>query len=150
MRKVVVVIVALVMILMAPTQVLAASNPYKDVTRKTVDSDSYNAISYVKSHKGFRDIAGTKFYPNRKVTRREFILILHNMYGDKMTCTMDDLRYASRTITSKFACDRMVALSKKLGYPIKWAGNSQTLRRKDVARYVKIFATFNKRLAPRK
>lgn len=149
-KTVILLMMVLVIVLAMPMQAYAASNPYRDVTRKTVDSDSYNAIVYVKKHGGFSGIASRRFRPSKKITRREFIMILHNLYGDKVTCTMSDLRNANGQITSSFACNRMVELSKKLGYPIKWSGNSSTLRRMDAARYVRIFATFNRRFAPRK
>ena len=60
--------------------VAAATNPYKDVTTKKVDRASYDAIVYVKKYNGFRGVVtSTKFYPNRYMTRRELVMILHNL-----------------------------------------------------------------------
>ena len=128
-----------------------SKSPYKDVTRKKVDAQSYDAIVYIKNCDGWRGLVKKgKFYPNKAITRREFLVVLHNLYGDKVPYTMDDIRNANAKITSKYACDRMVALSKVLGYSIRWDGNKTKLKRKDVARYVKIFATFNKAFTPQK
>lgn len=140
----------MIMVMLAPTTVFA-KNPYKDVTKKKVDKESYKAIVYLKEHGGWNGIAKKgKLSPNKYVTRRDYLIILHNLYGDKVTATMADLRAANQKVTSKFACDRMVLLAKKLNYPIKWNGNKSKLRRKDVARYIYIFATFNKALTPKK
>ena len=128
-----------------------AKSPYKDVTRKRVDAQSIDAISYIKSYDGWRGlIRKGRFYPNRYMTRREFLIVLHNLYGDRITATMDDVRHANDKVTSKFACDRMVALSKALGSPIRWNGTKDKLRRKDVARYIKIFAVFKPAFTPKR
>lgn len=138
------------MVMMMSTTVLA-KNPYKDVTRKKVDAQSYTAISYIKRFDGWRGIAKkNKLSPNKYMTRREFLIVLHNLYGDKVTASMADVRSANSKITSKYACDRMVALSKTLKYPLRWGGTKTKLKRKDAARYVYIFATFNSALAPKK
>ena len=144
--------VVVMLLALAPATVFAGTkNPYKDVTRKKVDAQSYKTIVYIKEHGGWRGIAKkNKLYPNKAVTRRDYLIILHNLYGDKVTATMADLRGANDKVTSKFACDRMVVLAKKLNYPIKWNGNKSKLKRKDVARYIYIFATFNSALAPKK
>ena len=127
-----------------------SKNPYKDVTKKKVDSQSFTAISYIKRFDGWRGIAKKgRLYPNKTMTRREFLIVLHNLYGDKVTVTMADLRGASDKITSKFACDRMVALAKVLKYPIKWTGTKAKLKRKDAARYIYTFATFNSAFKPK-
>ena len=136
-----------------PTTVLAkgSKGPFKDVTRKKVDSESYSAIVYIAKYDGFVGVAKkNRLYPNRYMTRRDFLIVLSNLYGDKVSVSMADLRAANGKVTSKYACDRMVELSRKLGYPIRWNGNKTKLKRKDVARYIKIFATYNPALAPRK
>ena len=142
----------LVLLLLAmPVTAFAAKNPYKDVTRKKVDAQSFKAISYIKEYNGWRGIAKKgKLSPNKFMTRREFLIVLHNLYGDKVTATMADVRSANSKITSKFVCDRMVALAKVLKYPIKWTGTKAKLRRKDVARYIHVFATFNSAFKPKK
>lgn len=140
-----------IIVLLTMSMTALAKNPYKDVTRKKVDAQSYDAIVYINNFGGWRGLTKKgKLYPNRAITRREFLIVLHNLYGNKVTATMADVRSANSKITSKFACDRMVALSKVLGYSIRWDGNKTKLKRKDVARYVKIFATFNKAFTPQK
>ena len=151
-RNFFVVVAVLVFVLMFSTAALAKSKrPFKDVTRKKVDAQSYDAIVYINNFGGWRGLTKKgKFYPNKAITRREFLIVLQNLYGDKIDTSMQDVRYANSKITSKFACDRMVVLSKKLGYPIRWNGNKSRLKRKDAARYIKIFATFHKALTPKK
>ena len=151
-KKQVFMLLFVVMLLAMPMTVFAAKGPYKDVTRKKVDAQSIQAISYVKkNYNGWKGlIKNGKFYPNKYMTRREFLIVQHNMYKDKVTVNIADVRYANSEITSKFFCDRMVVLSKALGYPIRWNGTKVKLRRKDAARYFYIFATFNKALAPKK
>lgn len=142
---------SLIVLLLVMPMTAFAKNPYKDVTRKKVDAQSFKAISYIKEYNGWRGIAKKgKLSPNKFMTRREFLIVLHNLYGDKVTATMADVRSANSKITSKFVCDRMVALAKVLKYPIKWTGTKAKLRRKDVARYIHIFATFNSAFKPKK
>ena len=142
---------AMMTMIMSMSALAASKAPYKDVTRKKVDTQSYTAISYIKKFDGWRGLVKKgKLCPNRYVTRREFLIILHNLYGDKVTATMADVRGANDKVTSKFACDRMVALAKVLKYPIKWNGTKAKLKRKDVARYIYIFATYNSAFTPKK
>lgn len=146
-------LLAVIMTFMSMTAMAAkgGSNPYKDVTKKKVDASSYDAISYIKKFDGWRGLVKKgKLFPNKYMNRREFLIVLHNLYGDKVTVTMADVRYATSKVTSKFCCDRMVELSKKLGYPLKWPGTKAKMKRKDVARYVKIFATYNSKFTPKK
>lgn len=145
--------VVVMLLALAPITVFAGTkNPYKDVTRKKVDAQSYKSIVYIKTtFNGWRALVKKgKLYPNKAMTRREFLLVLHEGWGDKVTVTMDDVRHANDIVTSKFVCNRMVELARKLNYPIKWNGNKTKLKRKDVARYIYIFATFNTALAPKK
>ena len=149
-RKIFVVVLVLFVLMFSTTAFARSKGPFKDVTRKKVDAQSYDAIVYINNFGGWRGLTKKgKLYPNKAITRREFLMILHNLYGDKIDISMQDVRYANSKITSKFACDRMVALSKKLGYPLRWDGNKSKLKRKDAARYIKIFATFNKALTPK-
>ena len=54
-----------------------AKGPYRDVTTKTVDAKSYEGICHVKAEGGWRGIAKNgKLYPNKIVTRREFVMVL--------------------------------------------------------------------------
>lgn len=124
---------------------------YKDVTTKKVDAESYEGISFVKKYGGWNKLTKSgKLYPNKHMTRRDFLICLHNLYGGIVTATMEDLLEANEKITSKFVCDRLASLSKSLGYQITWSGYPTKMKRKDVARYIKIFATYNPKLMPRK
>lgn len=145
-------LVVIVILTIAPAQVLAASNPYNDVTKRSVDDGSYTAIAYVKQHHGWDGglIKKRRFYPNKYMTRREFILALYNLYGDKIPVTVSDVINANTIVTSSYVCSKCVALSKILKYTIKWTGNGMKMKRKDVARYLKIFATYNSAFKPRK
>ena len=145
-------LVVIVVLTMAPAQVLAASNPYKDVTKRSVDEGSYTAIVYVKRHHGWSGgiIKKKRFFPNKYMTRQEFMLALYNLYGEKVPATVSDVIYANTVVTSAFVCSKCVALSSVLKYPIKWSGNGMKMKRKDVARYLKIFATYNSAFKPRK
>ena len=153
MKKLVSLLLVVVFVLtLTSAEVLAASDPYSDVTNRSVDNSSYNAIAYVKQHHGWDGgiIKKKKFYPNKYMTRREFMLALYNLYGDKVPATVSDVIYANTVVTSAFVCSKCVALSSVLKYPIKWSGNSSKMKRKDVARYLKIFATYNSAFKPRR
>ena len=145
------VVITIMAALPATTFAKGAKGPYKDVTLRTVDKQSYKAIVYVKGYGGWRGlIKKGKFYPNRYITRREYLTVLHNLYGNRVTATIVDIVYANSKITSDFACKRLAAMSKGLGYTITWDGYQTKMKRKDVARYIYAFANFNKKLAPRK
>ena len=109
-------------------------------------------ISYINSFGAFRTVfPGKKFRPTKKITRREFVIILRNLYGATYApTTYEDLAGANKKITAKFACDRMVAISAKLDYKIKWNGKKgYKLSRADAAEYIYIFCTFSDELKPR-
>lgn len=152
MKKMISAMLLVVVILtMMPMQVFAGGNPYRDVTTRKVDTNSYSAIVYVKDYNGWKGLTKKgKLYPNRYMTRREFLKVLHNLYGDKVPATIIDVLCANGKITASYVCNKLAELSKVLGYPIKWNGTSMKMRRTDVARYIKIFATYNSALKPRK
>ncbi|MBQ3433250.1 hypothetical protein IJG22_03080 [Candidatus Saccharibacteria bacterium] len=149
MKKIFSIIVLLVVIMMPMTAL--AKNPYKDVNAKTVDAKGIESIAYIKKHSGWKAIVKNgKLNPNRIMTRREFLIVLHNLYGSAVTVTVADLKAANKKLTSAYACNRMVDLSKVLKYPIKWTGTKDKLTRAGAARYIHVFATFNAALAPKK
>lgn len=151
MKKIFATLLLVVMILsVAPMSAFAkGAKVYKDVTLSKVDRQSYDAIAYVKKFGGWKSlIKKNKFKPNKFMTRREFLVVLHNLYGRKVTAEIDDIIHANSVVTSNYCCQKMVALSKNLGYEITWNGYKAKMRRKDVARYIKIFATFHQKLAP--
>lgn len=152
-RFITVLMIAVMMLTIFPANAFAASNPYKDVSKKSVGKNAYNAIVYVKSHKGYTDvISGKKFYPRKKITRREFLVMLANFYGDdKVPVTMEDIRKANKSITAKWACNKMVKIAKDgFGVSITWSGDSTTLTRALASQYLKIFADFDPAFKPRK
>ena len=127
------------------------SRIYKDVTSRTVDAESCAGIQFVKEHGGWNGlIRRGRFFPNLYMTRKEFLIALHNLYGGRVYANIEDIILSDQIVTSDFCCQRMVAMSEGLGYKIAWNGKNVRLRRKDVARYIKIFATYNPKLMPRK
>ncbi len=151
MKKLLSVLLVVVFLVVTPANVFAA-NPFKDVTKSSVDSASYSAIVYVKAHKGWNGLTSKgKVKPNAYMKRWEFIKMLYYMYGEKFVpSSIWDSINANMTCDSKYVINKYVELSKKLGYPIKWSGNSTKMKRKDVARYAKIFGTYHKKLAPKR
>ena len=127
---------------------------YKDVDAKMYrrDPKSYEAIKFVKSHNGWRGlIKKNRFNPNMEMNQLEVMMVLYNLYGigalrDNANATWD----GDTPATAQFVCDRMVAMSKNLGYKITWQGSGGAMKRKDVARYIKIFATYHPSLMPRR
>ena len=93
-KRIVAVLIAALMVFVIPSAAFAASNPYSDVTKKSVGKDAYNAITYIKAHKGYvHVISGKKFSPKKKITRKEFLIMLGNFYGDsRVPVTMSDVR----------------------------------------------------------
>ena len=152
-RKIVAIIMMAIMIIAVPLSVSAASsNPYKDVTKKSVGKDAYRAITYDKKHNAYSGIfTGKKFYPSKKITRRQFIGMLNNFYGSKnVPVTISDVLKANKTITAKWACNKMVAVAKKMGITITWKGNSKVLTRALASQYLYVFAHYDSAFKPRK
>ena len=152
MKKMVSLLLLVVFVLsLAPMTTFAGPRvlPYKDVVR--IDKQSSEAISFVKRHNGWKGlIKKGRFRPNKYMTRREFLVCLHNLYGEIVTADMSDVLLANKPVTSEFVCERLAKLSKPLGFPITWSGYKKKMKRKEVARYIMIFATFNPSLMPRK
>lgn len=145
-------VVVVIVLSLVPMSAFAGPRvlPYKDVGKK-VDSQSSEAISFIKRYNGWRGlIKKGKFYPNKYMTRGEFLRVLYYLYGKKVYADIDDVVNFNAIVTSSFCCERMVKLSKALGYPISWKGYKTRMKRKDVARYIMIFAKFNPKLMPRK
>lgn len=130
----------------------ASSNPYKDVTKKAVGKNAYNAIKYVKSHSGYKGISIKKkcFKPNKTMTRREFIVMLANFYGKKnVPVSVDDVLGALKPATPKWATAKMVAVAKRKNKAISWDDKStKKMSRALASQYLEVFAKFDKVLAP--
>ena len=153
-KRILAVLMTAIMLVALPLNVFAASgNPYKDVKKSTVGKDAYKAIVYVKAHGGYKDvISGKKFYPKKKITRREFLTMLGNFYGDdKIPVTMADVRNGNKTITASWACAKMVKVAEYgFGMDITWTGNKTKLTRALASQYLQVFANFDSAFKPRK
>lgn len=146
-----------------------ATNPYPDVTIKTVGKTAWQSIKFVKSKKGYRGIVGgtsykkvivngktyyqkvtPKFKPWKKVTRAEFLHTLGNLYGGKkIPVNYNDIKNANKIVTGKYVCTKMVAVAKRLGLSITWTGQNIKLNRASLANYISVFAHYNKALMPK-
>ena len=102
--------------------------PYTDVTVKKVGADTYEAVQYLKQHGAFKGvITGKKFYPNKVITRQEFIIILGNIYGDdKIPVTAKDIRY--KNTSTNVEGHRLIQLTSNLGQPMAWPVSRTTPR----------------------
>lgn len=118
---------------------------YADVIEKKVGDEVYEAIKDLKAHGAFRGVVkGKKFYPNRKITRREYSRVLRNLYG----------RYApvsnsGAKATEKWARAQLVRMSEKMGMKIKWNGRNRKITRAEAAKFIKIFADYDTAFALR-
>lgn len=150
-KRIVAVLIAALMVFVIPSAAFAASNPYSDVTKKSVGKDAYNAITYIKAHKGYVDvISGKKFSPKKKITRKEFLIMLGNFYGDsRVPVTMSDVRKANKKVTAKWACEKMCQVAEHaFGMSIQWEGDNKTLTRASASQYLKVFVDFDPAFRP--
>ncbi len=148
-------VITLIMVMVLPMGVSARSLPYKDVSKKKVGKDAYKAITYVYKHKGYSGIVSKKakkFNPRKKVTRREFLLMLANFYGDeKVPVDASDMLRMNKKATAKWACQKMVEVAKKgYGMTITWNGDNQVLTRALASQYLYILAHFDSAFTPRR
>lgn len=144
-------LVLMLAMVFTPLNAFAGSNPYKDVTQKKVGVNAYAAISYLKAHHGYVDvISGKKFKPYKKMTRREFLTVLGNLYGDEyVPVNMADVRRGNSVVTESYACGKMVQLAKqRFGMTITWKGGEKKLTRALASQYVKSFVDFDKAFKP--
>lgn len=116
------------------------SSMYKDVTKKKVGTQAYNAIKHLKAHKAFTGvIKGKKFYPKKKITKKQYLRILKNLYGKYAPTESNPKGY----VTEKYATSRLVKVAKNMGVTITWKGRSHRITRADACVYIKIFADFD-------
>lgn len=151
-NKVIPIFLSVILILCSTVGVFAAS-PYKDVTKKSVGKNAYSAVTYIKAHHGYKHVVkGSKFNPNKKMTRREFLMVLGNLYGyRKVPVSLNDIRYANSAVTEAYACKKMVGLAKKgFGMTITWNGGKKKLSRALASQYVKSLIDFDKAFVPKK
>ena len=147
-------VIAMIVALLMPMSVFGASKPYKDVTVTKVGQDAYDAICYVKQHWGYIDLVnnGAKFKPFKKMTRRQFCVMLGNFYGDdKVPVHMRaDVRKGNKVATERYACHKMVEVSRKLGVEgFEWnPSTNHKLTRAFESQYLKEFAKTDPAFAP--
>lgn len=122
---------------------------FRDVSRARLSADDYAAIAYIDTYRGWRGLTRrNRLYPYRFMTRREVVRLLRNLYPDDVKITKEDSYYGRQFITSQWLCARLSQLAEDLGCPIEWYGYSSQMRRKDVARYIKMFAGFDPAFEP--
>lgn len=113
---------------------------YKDVTKKKVGIKNFNAVKYLKAHGAFSGVVkGKRFYPNKRITKKQYLRILRNCYGN---AAPKDAK-ASGYVTEKYALTKLVQVAKNLGIRIRWKGRANRLTRVEAARYIKIFIDFD-------
>ena len=133
---------------MSSTVVCFADAGYKDVNKKTIDAKSIRSIKLIKKAGGFKGVFdGKKFYPNKKMTRRQYLMVLDNLYPGKVEVTMNDLKKANKSVTEKYVTSKMVKVAKEFGMTISWKGGKKKLSRASVANYIKSFAEFDSAFA---
>ena len=145
MRRIIIATLVLLVVLGNFTMAFAASRPYKDVTRKQIDKKSIRSIRYLKKAGAFKGvIKGKKFYPNKKMTRRQYLKILKNLYPGRVPVTKADKKKAKKKVTEYYVTHKMVKVAESYGITIKWDGSKKKkLSRASVANYVKSFAEFD-------
>lgn len=119
-----------------------STNPYVDVSSKTVDKKGIVAVKYVKAHKGFNGvITGKRFYPTKTFSQAQLSKILRNLYGKQVA-----LSKSKTAVTGKYLCSRLSFVAKSVyGVKIKWkAGNGNAkLSRVGVSNYIRTFALWD-------
>ena len=129
-RKFFVVLLTLAMVLGCAGTVVAASKKttkkvtttFKDVTKKT---QYHEDIEYLYSKGAYSGIVkkGSKFKPTTKITQKEFIKTLKNLYGSRISLKAPK-KAASTKLTQKYATDTLRAVSKQLGKDVWWDGGT--------------------------
>lgn len=143
MKRFLAVLLVVVLVLGNVTAVSAAAG-YKDVNRKTIDKHSIQSIKKIKRAGGFKGVfRGKKFHPNKKMTRRQYLMVLDNLYPGKVTVTMNDLKKANKPVTKTYVTRKMIGVAKNYGMTITWKGGKKKLSRASVANYIISFAEFD-------
>ena len=149
MHRIVIALFMVLMVLeMSSTVAVFAAAGYKDVNKKTIDTKSIRSIKLIKKAGGFKGVFdGKKFRPNSKMTRRQYLMVLDNLYPGKVTVTMNDLKKANRPVTEKYVTSKMVKVADKYGMTMIWDGGRKKLSRASVCNYIKSFAEFDSAFA---
>lgn len=159
LNKVFVLLTVVFVVMLVPMVALAkTSRPYKDVTKKTVGTDAYNAIVFVKKYGGWKGIAKNgQLKPNKYVTRKEVLRVLSNLYGiNRVPTDMNDVLHPKAKMTSRQVVQKLTALSDVLKchvtYPSTWKGCNNKITRAGLATHIRAFALCDSksRLMPKK
>ena len=146
-KRILVLLISVVMVLGMTSTVFAAAG-YKDVNKKTIDAKSIESIKKVKKAGGFKGVfEGKKFRPNKKMTRRQYLMVLDNLYPGKVTVTMGDIKKANKPVTENYVTSKMVKVAENFGMTISWKGGKKKLSRASVANYIVSFAEFDSAFA---
>ena len=80
-------------------------------------------IEWLAQRGAFKSIAkqGKKFKPTAVITRRQFGIILNNLYGDRITLT---IKSPNSKVTQKFASETLSKVSEQLGCHVDWNGGA--------------------------
>ncbi|MBR3052232.1 hypothetical protein IKG60_01250 [Candidatus Saccharibacteria bacterium] len=150
MKKFVCAILVAVMMTMLAIPAYAAT--YSDVTPSKLGTKNYDAIMYIESFKGWKGLAKNgKLYPNKYITRQQFLQVLYNLYRKKVPADIFDVVHGNYIVTEYYLTQKCVELAKALKHNISWAGDKKKkMMRKDVARLLEIFCKHNSKFVPKK
>lgn len=159
MKKKIIVVLTVIMMAMTlmPATASATAKPYKDVSVKSVGQEGFDAVCFGKIHWFLIDIAqGKKFHPYKKITRRQFCLMLGNAVGDEYVPVnmTEDIRFGNTVATEVYICNKMVGTAKNIDPEyfenFEWnPGSDHKVTRVLAAMYLMVFTTYDEKLAPR-
>lgn len=92
--------------------------PYKDIILKyTVCNMEYRDICWLKKHHAFDGvIKGKYFYPNKYMTKKQFLKMCINIFGKKhVPVTKSDKKNYKKTFSTAWAIKKLNAIEKKQG-----------------------------------
>ena len=141
MNKITAIVLLIIGVISVNTVAFATTSyPYRDVNPRTIDRASIKSISFLKKEGAFKGVFSKKFHPNKTMTRRQFLMIIDNLYPGKVSVRMADIRRANKPVTERYVTKKLVGVADKLDHPIEWDGGSKKLSRATVANYVVNFA----------
>lgn len=132
----------------------ATSNPYPDVTKKSVGAKALKSIKWMKAKGAYKGVAknGKKFYPFHPINRGEFVKVIKNLYGAKVTKAVTSKATTKNKLpaTDKWTKGTLERLAKlgygmKIKYPTR---SSARVGRATIANLIYNFAHFDPALMP--
>ena len=93
---------------------------FSDVKSKT---EYCKQIEWLAKKGAYAGIAkkGGKFQPTCTITRKQFGMILNNLYGDRINLKITN---SSAGATQKFVTSTLTEVTKQLGYKVTWNGGA--------------------------